>query len=47
MITTDEILINAFFGFFYCLGDIVDYVWGFALAGAVGMSLIRLLAKKD
>jgi hypothetical protein len=47
MITTDEILINAFFAFFYCLGSIVDYIWAGAFAGAIVLTITRLLAKKD
>jgi len=47
MITTDQILTNAFFAFFYCLGWVVDYIWAGALAGAIVLTLTRLLAKKD
>ncbi|MCX6718425.1 MAG: hypothetical protein NTY81_02380 [Candidatus Staskawiczbacteria bacterium] len=47
MITTNEILTNAFFAFFYCLGWVVDYIWAVAFAGAIVLTLTRLLAKKD
>jgi len=47
MITTDEILTNAFFAFFYCLGSVVDYIWAGAFAGAIVLTITRLLAKKD
>gem|GEM_PF-3509499 len=47
MITTNEILTNVFFAFFYCLGNVVDYIWAGAFAGAIILTLTRLLAKKD
>jgi len=47
MITTDQILTNAFFSFFYCLGWVVDLLWAGALTGVIIMVLTRLIAKKD
>jgi multisubunit Na+/H+ antiporter MnhE subunit len=47
MIAADEILTNTFFAFFYCLGNAVDYIWAGAFAGAIVLTLTRLLAKKD
>lgn len=47
MITTDDILTNAFFAFFYCLGWVVDYIWAAAFAIAFVLGLARLFAKKD
>jgi len=47
MITTNDILTNAFFAFFYCLGWVVDYIWAGAFTGAIVLTLTRLLAKKD
>ena len=47
MITTDAILTNSFFAFFYCLGWVVDYIWAGALAAAFVLALTRLFAKKD
>jgi len=47
MITTDEILTNVFFAFFYSLGWIVDYIWAGAFTCAIVLTLTRLLAKKD
>jgi hypothetical protein len=47
MITTDNILANSFFAFFYCLGWVVDYIWAGALAAAIVLALTRLLAKKE
>lgn len=45
--TTDEILTNAFFGFFYSLGWVVDLIWAGALTGAIVMALIRLFTKNE
>lgn len=47
MITTDDILTNAFFAFFYCLGWVVDYIWAGALTGALVLTIVRLIAKKE
>ena len=47
MIATNDILTNAFFAFFYCLGWVVDYIWAGALAGAIILIFTRLIAKKD
>jgi hypothetical protein len=47
MITTDEILTNAFFAFFYCLGWVVDYIWAGAFAGLLSLIIIRLTARKE
>jgi multisubunit Na+/H+ antiporter MnhE subunit len=47
MITTDQILTNAFFAFFYCLGNAVDYIWAGAFTGAIVLTLTRLFSKKD
>jgi len=47
MITTSDILTNAFFAFFYCLGNVVDYIWAGAFTGAIVLTITRLLSKKD
>jgi len=47
MITTDQILTNAFFAFFYCLGWVVDYIWAGGLATALVLTITRLIAKKE
>ncbi len=47
MIATADILTNAFFAFFYCLGWVVDYIWTGALAGAIVLTIIRLISKKE
>jgi len=47
MITTNEILTNSFFAFFYCLGSVVDYIWAGAFTGSIVLTITRLLAKKD
>jgi hypothetical protein len=47
MIATADILTNTFFAFFYCLGWVVDCVWAGALAGAIVLTIVRLIAKKE
>ena len=47
MISTDDILTSAFFAFFYCLGNAVDYIWAGAFTGAIVLAITRLLSKKD
>jgi len=47
MITTNEILTNAFFAFFYCLGWVVDYIWAAGFVAALVLTLTRLIAKKE
>jgi len=47
MITTDEILTNAFFAFFYSLGWVVDYIWAGAFAGTLVLIIVRLTARKE
>jgi hypothetical protein len=47
MIATDEILINSFFAFFYCLGWVVDYIWAGGLVTALILTITRLIAKQE
>jgi len=45
--TTEEILINTFFGFFYSMGDVVDILWAGAFGVMIALGLTRILAKKE
>jgi hypothetical protein len=47
MISTDDILTNAFFAFFYCLGWVVDYIWAGGLVAALVLIITRLIAKQE
>lgn len=46
MITTDEILTNAFFAFFYSLGWVVDLLWAGAFVAFLVLLLTRLFDKQ-
>jgi hypothetical protein len=46
MITTDEILTNAFFAFFYSLGWVVDLIWAGAFVAFLVLLLTRLFDKQ-
>jgi len=47
MIETNEILTNAFFAFFYCLGWVIDYIWAGGFVVAIVLTLTRLIAKEE